>query len=121
MGEQVGAGVPADVADGVELAGYAWYCRCYRPVEISVDELQQASTSVGDSHRMPPSMASIIPAIVKAAERMYNRGPLMWFGNSSVSASLGKVSVCFSFDASSAVWVFWWASMSFSRSGVAVT
>jgi hypothetical protein len=52
---------------------------------------------------------------------MYNRGPLMWFGNSSVSASLGKVSVCFSFDASSAVWVFWWASMSFSRSGVAVT
>ena len=86
MGQQVGAGVPADVVDGVELVGYAWHCRCYRPVEISVNELEQVSTSVGDSHRMLPSMASIIPAIVKAAERMYNRGPLMWFGETSVSA-----------------------------------
>jgi hypothetical protein len=34
------------------------------------------SIYVKDSQRMLPSMASMIPAIVNAAERMYNREPL---------------------------------------------
>jgi hypothetical protein len=38
LSEKIGAGVPANIVDGIELAGYPRDCRSYQRIEISYNE-----------------------------------------------------------------------------------